>query len=864
MLRFRPALAPALLIAALLSACGGGGGGAADSSSPPPPAGPAMTFTPAQLSATAAAGTSATLSVSASINRPADFSGAASVFALIVDDQGVLLPSPKLVQDSSVLYHADLQTVPTLAAGSYSGNFTVKLCRDSACASQFPGSPMQLPYALTVTPAGAAAFSATSSLPLAGTMHLGGAAPAGSTVTIQSAGRSWSASAPDSWVTLAPASGSGDGTLTVGYNASGLAQGQYSSNITVRASDGQQAVLPITLTVLPVSFQFDSNGVSFNAVNGAPIPTQLVAFGLDNAGVATWTAVSSASWLSASPSTGTTPASTILTVNPAAATLRSGSYAANLTFSAPGTIARALPVALTLVRATMLASAPTVTLGGTYGRDFSPQTVNLSLNTSTNAWPWQMTTPPAWVTPSLLSGTVSAAPTSIVFTPVQTAASTGSTTQLMGTVASVNGDLIPASVTLTINKDLHKLIPSETGIALSGTPGWSRVSHSITVSDNYGGAAGWSASSDQPWLSIATTASTLTMTADPTSLAIDSYNGATVTIAPADPTDVSPPEVIHVGFWKGTTSPVTNSTLPLPYTHVVADPVRPLVYAHNGGAFVDVYNVYNNQKQATLSGFSANLGDMAVSPNGDHLYVVDLNNHTLAGADLNTLAISSQWALPAGASGATRLRVIRPNGVEIVVLSDGSTYLAGSGKRLASLALAGGSLDAPGDGKHLYLQSEGGSTLQLTTYSTDYAALGGGTLFAAKLAAGSHAGTGSLGQDLAVAPDGSKVYTASSSPHLCSALNPVDLGSLYYLATGDVAPNNVEVGSDGRVYCGVAGKTSPADVWVYSSSGALLKQIKFAASGQQLLPRQMVISGDGFILIGVSDAGAVSVVPVGP
>lgn len=863
MLRFRPALAPVLLIAALLGACGGGGGGGGGGTQPPL-TGPAMTFNPAKVSATIAAGTSSTLTVSASINRPSDFDGASSVFALIVDDKGVLLPSARVVQDTPLQYHAELQTAPTLAAGSYSGNFTVKLCRDSGCAGQYPGSPMLLPYELTITPGGLAEFSATSSAPLAGTMHLGGAVPAASTVTIKSAGRSWTAIAADNWVTLAPASGSGDGTLTVGYKVTGLAVGQYSSNITLSASDGQRVVVPVALTILPIGFVVDSSGVSFTAVNGAPIPSQSVAFSLDNGGTLNWSAASDAGWLSATPTSGLTPASTILAVDPSVGALRSGTYTGNITFSAIGIAPRQLPVTLTLVKPTLLGSPAGMTLGGTYGRDFSPQTFSMTVNTSTNAWPWTLTGLPAWVSASATSGTVSKAPASIVLTPQPLLLPVGTTSQLIGPVVSVNGDVAQAGLLLTVNKDLHKLIPSETGIALSGTPGWSRLSRTVTVTDNYGGSAAWSASSDQGWLSVAVTAGTLTVTADPSALAIDSYSSATVTIAPADPADVSPPEVIRVGFWKGTATPVANSTLPLTYTTIVADPVRPLLYAHNGGAFIDVYNVYNNQKQATLTGLSANLGEMAVSPNGDHLYVVDLNNHNLAGIDLTTRAISSQWALPAGASKATRLRVIRPNGVEIVALNDGSTYLASNGKRLAGIALPGGSMASASDGKRLYLQNEGAAALQLSTFSTDYAALGGGTLFAAKLAPASHAGNGTLGQDIAVSPDGSKVYTASTTPRLCSALNPADLGSLYYLPTGDVAPNNVEVGSDGRVYCGVAGKTSPADVWVYGSTGTLIKQIKFAASGQQLLPRQMAISGDGFILLGLSDAGVISVVPVGP
>jgi hypothetical protein len=864
MLRFRPALALPLLIAALLGACGGGGGGSSGAPGTPPPAsGPALAFSPAKVTASVAAGTSGNLNVSASVNRPSDFDGASSVFALVVDDKGVLLPTSKVVQDSAVLYHAVLQTAPTLAAGTYSGNFTVKLCRDSACASQFPGSPMLLPYELAVTPAGATEFSATSAMPLTASMHLGGAAPAAATVAIKSEGRNWTAAAADSWVSVTPSSGTGSGSLAVGYQPAGLAVGQYSSSVTVSASDGQKAVLPVALTVLPVGFAVDSNGVSFNAVNGAPIATQSVAFGLDNGAAAAWSAISDAGWLKATPGSGTTPAAVILTVDPSASTLASGSYNGNIVFSSPGIVQRTLPVALTLVKPTLLGSASTLTLGGTYGRDFSAQPFSMTLNTSTNAWPWTLSGLPAWVSANISAGSVSKVPASILLTPDPTKAAVGSSTTVLGPIARVNGDQVQAAVRINLNKDQHKLLPSATGIALSGTPGWSSLSRTITISDNYGGGAAWTASASQPWLTLAVTATTLTMTVDPSSLAIDSYNSADVTLTPAD-ADVAAPEAIRVGFWKGTFSPVANSTLPLPYVSVTADPVRPYVYAHNGGAFIDVYNVYNNQKLGTITGLSASLGDMAVTPNGDKLYVVDLNSHTLAGVNLATLRVATQWALPAGAGAATRLRLIRPNGVEIAVLSDGTTYLTASGQRGPGIGLPGGTLDAPADGKHLYLQDEGNATVQLATFSVDYAALGGGTLFAAKQTQASHAGTGTLGQDIAASPDGSKVYTATSTPRLCTALNPADLGSLYYLPTGDVAPNNVEVGSDGRVYCGVAGKTSPADVWVYSSSGALLKQLKFAASGQQLRPRQMVISGDGFMLIGLTDAGVANMAPVGP
>ena len=59
---------------------------------------------------------------------------------------------------------------------SNDGNVSVRLCRDSACASQFPGSPVALPYSLQIVPAGQPTFSATPAVALSATTHLGGAA----------------------------------------------------------------------------------------------------------------------------------------------------------------------------------------------------------------------------------------------------------------------------------------------------------------------------------------------------------------------------------------------------------------------------------------------------------------------------------------------------------------------------------------------------------------------------------------------------------------------------------------------------------------------------------------------------------------
>lgn len=871
MLRARPARAavPLLLVAALLTACGGGGGGGGDGGGNPttPAASPALTFNPATVTASVAAGTSQTLNVIASVVRPADFANAGTVFATLTDTTGVIQPTAQVVRDSDTQYHAVLQTAPALAAGNYKGNFSVKLCRDNGCASQFPGSPMTLPYDITVVPAGSASFSAVSAMPLTASAQLGGAAPAAGTVNITAIGRTWTAGTGGAaWLKLSAASGSGNAALGVSYDAAGLSPGQYATTLTITASDGQKAELPVALTVLPSGLVLGSNSVTFNAVNGAPIASQIVSLDTDNKLSAAWTASSSSAWLKVSPTAGATPATTVLTVDPTIGKLASGSYTGNIVIVPQGLTTRTLPVTLNLIPATLLTSSNSITLGGLYGRSFGgTETLNLSLNTGTNSWPWSLANLPAWATASAASGTVSQAVSSTMLAAKPENATVGVTSSLMSLFATVNGDLVPAPVLLTLNKDRHKLLPSETAVSFVFTPGWERRIRTITVTDNYGNFGGMTATSDQPWLVVGVNGDKLILTADPTPLLTGTLSTATITVKASDP-DASAPEPIRVALWKGAATPSAATTAPLPYTSVITDPLRPYAYAHNGGAVIDVYNLYTGAKEASLTGFSARLGAMATSLNGDYLYVIDVDNSRVTTVDLATRAISRQLPLAVPGTQATRLKVVRPNGVEMLLLSDGQAFLTSTFAALPRLPLTtGGTLGASANGKLVVQQDEAGaSSVQHTSVALDYAALHNGTLYAAKLPKASHVSPGTLGQDLLVSSDGLLVYSASSTPKSCSVMSTVDLGVQRNLAIGDAAPNNIEVGIDGRIFCGGAVKTGANDIWMYDSTGAMLKQFKLGAVGKQLLPRQLAVSGDGWVLVGITDDGALSILPVGP
>jgi hypothetical protein len=133
---------------ALLALTGcGGGGGSAPASTPPPPPPAALTFSPASATISSPAGTATAVILTAS---PA--AGLTGTLYVKVTDS-VLSPSVTFAATTGGKYSLTLENSTALTQGSYSGNLTVDVCSDSACTQAVAGSPVMLPYALTITQA---------------------------------------------------------------------------------------------------------------------------------------------------------------------------------------------------------------------------------------------------------------------------------------------------------------------------------------------------------------------------------------------------------------------------------------------------------------------------------------------------------------------------------------------------------------------------------------------------------------------------------------------------------------------------------------------------------------------------------------
>jgi hypothetical protein len=74
------------------------------------------------------------------------------VFAGFIPDKPIFDNMVLQERSTADSYSAYLPFSRDLAAGTYTGNIRLLLCRDAACASEYPGSGSLLPYSVTMTP----------------------------------------------------------------------------------------------------------------------------------------------------------------------------------------------------------------------------------------------------------------------------------------------------------------------------------------------------------------------------------------------------------------------------------------------------------------------------------------------------------------------------------------------------------------------------------------------------------------------------------------------------------------------------------------------------------------------------------------
>jgi uncharacterized protein (TIGR03437 family) len=255
----------------------------------------------------------------------------------------------------------------SLAIGTYTGTVTI-----TATTPNVANSPQTISVTLNITPRATLAVSPTS---LSFTQPINSAPPAPQTITVSSVGAPVTFAANvtyfqgQNWLTVNPSSGTATPTspasLSVVANlGGGLAPGTYNGQIAITSSGASNAVVVnVTLTISNVPTIAISPGslapVSFQI--GGPNPAaQVIGVSIAGGGAVGFSASASsgANWLSVAPSSGTTPATVTVSINPAA--LPAGAYPGTVFINVAGATNSpvTLPISLTVTPAPI--TGPTV------------------------------------------------------------------------------------------------------------------------------------------------------------------------------------------------------------------------------------------------------------------------------------------------------------------------------------------------------------------------------------------------------------------------------------------------------------------------------------------------------------------------
>jgi hypothetical protein len=408
----------------------------------------------------------------------------------------------------------------------------------------------------------------------------GGQAPASQTVTIGDPGvqpLSWSATTSTPWLSFSPQTGQvasgGSQKLTVAVNISTLLPGTYHGVITV-SGQGNTPVqdspqnINVTVTVLPqCALQVAPGGLTFASIDqqAGPAPQTLnVGPSSSCSGQLQWNASSSASWLSISSASGTTPSSPQVSINVTG--LQAGTYNGAITFSSSaGT--QMVPVTFTLAPPTLplLQTGPgALNFNGVLGQGNPPAQTFTITNIGGGTLNWQAQGATAvgggWLNVAPASGSLGANQSATVSVGVATLNSLvpgtyNGSVAISGTDGSGNvAGGSPQMINITFNVQAPcSIATSPGGLDFTTVVGQNALPATQALTINANGtcahALNWTAtpSANAPWLSAtpATGAATLNTAgvsnigANPAGLAAGVYHG-TVTVTAVDSATQAP------------------------------------------------------------------------------------------------------------------------------------------------------------------------------------------------------------------------------------------------------------------------------------------------------------------------------------
>jgi len=292
----------------------------------------------------------------------------------------------------------------------------------------------------------------------------GGSNPANQPLSISNTGGgtlTWSASDNAAWLTVSPASGTGNGTVTLTTATGALTAGPHNAMITLGSTTGAPSItVPVTFTVtaapVPPAIGASPTSLSFTAQQGGGNPiAKTLTISNTGGGTLSWSASPNTTWLAVSPAAGT--GNGAVTVSLTTGILTAGSYNGNITLSATGASSMTVPVTFTVTAVPTISLNPTsltytAAQGGT-----NPASQTVALTNAGGIVSWTVSDSASWLSVSPASGSSSSTLTATVNTTglaagtyngTITVSATGSSSKTLAATLTVSAPTT-SSVTLT-------------------------------------------------------------------------------------------------------------------------------------------------------------------------------------------------------------------------------------------------------------------------------------------------------------------------------------------------------------------------------------------------------------------------------
>ncbi len=335
-----------------------------------------------------------------------------------------------------------------------------------------------------------------------------GSTPSPQVLTVSNRGRgtlNWSAATNTSWLALNPASGTGNGTVTISPVNDSLGVGTHTGNIILSAPGAQPVSVPVTFTVTPApvppAIGVSSPNLSFIAQQSGnnPVP-QVVSIRNTGGGMLSWTASDNAGWLAVSPTSGT--GNGTVTITPILGSLGVGTHTGTITLSAPGAQPVTIPVTFSVTPAPV---PPAIGVSSTSlsftaqqnGSNPAPQLLNIR-NTGSGTLSWTASDNAAWLTLSSTTGTGNG---TVTITPVLGSLGVGTHTGTI-TLSAPGAQPVAIPVTFSVTPAPTSITLSPSSLTYTGVSGGSNpANQSVNVTAN----GNWTASVNAAWLKLNTT-----------------------------------------------------------------------------------------------------------------------------------------------------------------------------------------------------------------------------------------------------------------------------------------------------------------------------------------------------------------------